>query len=254
MFEHYIIIFLLAHILGDYYIQTEGMAQKKRRSVKALMVHCILYWLTFVVVSIPIFTKELLVYTLILGMGHTIIDIVKYRYTNKTKKITTEQIRLTYITDQFVHIVCIFIVAYIAAKGNPIKMVPFANDFFNTIGISEWRFLKYILLLFLIHKPVNITIKQLLLMYKPLEKTGDPYSLEVDSKKNTGGFIGTIERFIILLLLSMNQFSTIGLVLTAKSIARYDQIAHDKDFAEYYLLGTLMSTGLVIGIYRLFIW
>ena len=38
----------------------------------------------------------------------------------------------------------------------------------------------------------------------------------------------------------------IGLVLTAKSIARYDRISKDKDFAEYYLLGTLLSTAIAI--------
>ena len=44
----------------------------------------------------------------------------------------------------------------------------------------------------------------------------------------------------------MNQYSAIGLVLTAKSIARYDKIAKEPDFAEYYLLGTLLSTVAVI--------
>lgn len=50
----------------------------------------------------------------------------------------------------------------------------------------------------------------------------------------------------MLMFLSLGQYSAIGLVLTAKSIARYDRIAKDKDFAEYYLLGTLMSTLIVI--------
>lgn len=66
--------------------------------------------------------------------------------------------------------------------------------------------------------------------------------------RNAGQFIGTLERVIIFILISINQFDVIGLVLTAKSIARYDQIAHDKKFAEYYLLGTLISTATVIGI------
>jgi hypothetical protein len=37
-----------------------------------------------------------------------------------------------------------------------------------------------------------------------------------------------------------------GVVLTAKSIARYDRISKDQGFAEYYLLGTLMSTACVV--------
>ena len=44
----------------------------------------------------------------------------------------------------------------------------------------------------------------------------------------------------------MNQYSAIGFVLTAKSVARYDKIAKDEKFAEYYLLGTLTSTLCVI--------
>ena len=53
--------------------------------------------------------------------------------------------------------------------------------------------------------------------------------------------IGTIERIIMIILISMNQYSALGLVLTAKSIARYERISKDEGFAEYYLLGTLMS-------------
>ena len=45
----------------------------------------------------------------------------------------------------------------------------------------------------------------------------------------------------MLIFLSLGQYSALGLVLTAKSIARYDKITKDPDFAEYYLLGTLMS-------------
>ena len=51
----------------------------------------------------------------------------------------------------------------------------------------------------------------------------------------------------MFILIYMNQYSATGLVLTAKSIARYNKIANEKDFAEYYLLGTLISLGIVIA-------
>ena len=71
------------------------------------------------------------------------------------------------------------------------------------------------------------------------------YKEEKNKKDNTAvRFIGTIERIIIFI--SIGQYSAIGLVLTAKSIARYDRISKEKDFAEYYLLGTLISTVSVI--------
>jgi hypothetical protein len=55
----------------------------------------------------------------------------------------------------------------------------------------------------------------------------------------------------MLLLLGMGQYAAIALVLTAKSIARYDMLK-DKVFAEYYLLGTLLSTLLVLTVSILF--
>ncbi len=43
----------------------------------------------------------------------------------------------------------------------------------------------------------------------------------------------------------------IGLVLTAKSIARYDKISRSSTFAEYYLIGTLASLIMVLLIHAL---
>ena len=52
----------------------------------------------------------------------------------------------------------------------------------------------------------------------------------------------------MLFFLLIKQYSSVGLVLTAKSIARYNKISEDKEFAEYYLLGTLLSTICVLMI------
>ena len=49
----------------------------------------------------------------------------------------------------------------------------------------------------------------------------------------------------MLMFIAMDQYAAMGLVLTAKSIARYDKITKDEKFAEYYLLGTLLSTACV---------
>lgn len=65
--------------------------------------------------------------------------------------------------------------------------------------------------------------------------------------------IGVLERCIILLMLSVGQYAAIGFVLTAKSIARYNKIGEDARFSEYYLLGTLLSTLLVIGMYLIIV-
>lgn len=45
------------------------------------------------------------------------------------------------------------------------------------------------------------------------------------------------------------QYAAIGFALTAKSLARYKRISEDAQFAEYYLIGTLLSNLLVILFY-----
>ncbi|HHV43826.1 MAG TPA: hypothetical protein GXX57_04055 [Firmicutes bacterium] len=65
-----------------------------------------------------------------------------------------------------------------------------------------------------------------------------------------GRVIGVLERWIICTLVLVSQYGLIGLVLTAKSVARFKQIQEEATFAEYYLMGTLYSTliALVAGI------
>lgn len=60
-----------------------------------------------------------------------------------------------------------------------------------------------------------------------------------------GRWIGILEREIILILGLMGQYGAIGFVLTAKSLARFNQL-NDQSFAEKYLVGTLLSSFLAI--------
>ena len=58
-----------------------------------------------------------------------------------------------------------------------------------------------------------------------------------------GRLIGNLERFLVLTLTLYGQFASIGLVLAAKSVVRFE-MAREK--AEYYLVGTLTSMGLAM--------
>ena len=55
-----------------------------------------------------------------------------------------------------------------------------------------------------------------------------------------GAYIGMLERALILTLLLDGSLVAAGFVLTAKSIARFQEL-NDRRFAEYYLIGTLSS-------------
>lgn len=118
----------------------------------------------------------------------------------------------------------------------------------DILNIDAIVLLKILLAILLLCKPANVTIKKILAVYKPTEK-----ELQKSDTKQAGRLIGTLERLIIISLMSMGQYSAIGLVLTVKSIARYSKISDDPEFAEYYLVGTLLSTLAVLCVYQIMI-
>ncbi|HEX6988881.1 MAG TPA: hypothetical protein VF282_05375 [Bacillota bacterium] len=60
-----------------------------------------------------------------------------------------------------------------------------------------------------------------------------------------GRLIGNLERFIILTLTLHGQLAAVGFVLAAKSVARFEMA---REHAEYFLVGTLTSTGLALTV------
>ena len=83
---------------------------------------------------------------------------------------------------------------------------------------------------------------------------------EGDSKKHptqeeygVGRIIGDLERTLIFLMALQGQLEAAGLVLAAKSIARFKEF-DKQEFAEYYLLGTLSSTLWAILVAKAVLW
>jgi hypothetical protein len=60
-----------------------------------------------------------------------------------------------------------------------------------------------------------------------------------------GATIGVLERLLIVTFVLVGADAAIGFVIAAKTIARFRQL-DDRDFAEYYLLGTLASVSVAI--------
>ena len=64
---------------------------------------------------------------------------------------------------------------------------------------------------------------------------------------NAGMYIGWLERFLVMTALILHSPATAGLILAAKSIARYPEFKREQ-FAEYFLIGTLLSiTAATVG-------
>jgi Protein of unknown function (DUF3307) len=63
--------------------------------------------------------------------------------------------------------------------------------------------------------------------------------------ERVGQAIGVLERLLVVVFVLIRAEVAIGLVLAAKTIARFRQL-DDREFAEYYLLGTLASISVAI--------
>lgn len=245
MFKEYFILLLLAHIIGDFYFQSGKMAKKKEIKIEWILLHSILYWGAFLGVSIIVFSKELFLSGMVLSFIHMVIEFIKFKVIkHKQSGISSIQKRDIYVLEQIIHILCVLVVScYLTYENYHITTYYIFKVFFDIVQISKINMLYWITILLAIHKPANITIVHLISAYKPKKNMNE---LDFTEDYMAGRFIGTLERIVILIFIVIGQYSAIGLVLTAKSIARYDEIAKNKITAEYYLLGTLLSTVFVI--------
>jgi hypothetical protein len=62
-----------------------------------------------------------------------------------------------------------------------------------------------------------------------------------------GRAIGSLERALALTLVLLGEFGAIGFIVAAKALARFKAL-EDREFAEYFLIGTLASLMLALGV------
>ena len=248
MYKKIFTLLFFAHILGDFYFQSQKLVIEKKKSIYKVLLHSIFYTLACFVVITPVINKWLIIAATFISISHLIIDVLKWILVKRVSKDNENMGSIVYVIDQIVRLIFIFIASlFVAARCGLLNVFSGINYIFQVVGIEKWQALSSLSLILLVWKPTNITIKKVLFAYKPKEDS------ENKDVANAGSFIGLLERIAILLFLSINQYSAIGLVLTAKSIARYNKISESKEFAEYYLLGTLLSTIIAIVAYLVII-
>ena len=242
MLRSILCLFLIGHVLGDFYLQSSKMAKDKDKSFKELIKHCGLYLVAMVLAAVPIISWTVIIYAGLIAVTHFIIDLVKFLL--KGSEITKGKEVMLYIIDQVLHIAIATVATWILYNSmNQVEYIACLKGIVDKMHIDLMVVISWVLIILVIIKPVSVTIRTVLNRYRPEsdeEKEGLP---------NAGALIGILERCIILALLFAQQYSAIGFVLTAKSVARYNKIAEDAEFSEYYLLGTLLSTLLVIIAY-----
>ena len=68
----------------------------------------------------------------------------------------------------------------------------------------------------------------------------------IDNKEyNRGKYIGNLERLLVLVVVLLGSYETIGFIIAGKGLIRAKEF-EERDFAEYFLIGTLTSIFIAI--------
>ena len=217
---------LLAHLLGDFFLQpTKWVEENERKKLKSvtLYIHVFVHvaltaLLLWDVSSWPI--------VIIVGISHFIIDGLKLSFQKKSTK------RLFFLVDQLLHIFVILACFVFIHK----------KDHKFNFEITEHHVLLITCLLFLT-VPVAVIMKTIFLKWNIAELTKNNESLT-----DAGKYIGILERILVFIFIVLNHWEAVGFLITAKSVFRFGDLKESKtrQLTEYILIGTLISFGFAI--------
>ena len=219
-------LLLLGHILGDFYFQSNKMAENKNEGIRWLFAHGIVYTLCMAVVLFAgiVRSDNLLLILVLTSLMHFIIDYFK-RFLD-FKRI--------FSIDQLAHILSLIVIWNIWGDGLILK-----DWTFFQISYLQNTVLLIILGILIILKPIGILVAQGDIWDFTQNKTPPN-----DAQQNAGRMIGYLERIIIFFLILNGEYSAIAFVMAAKTVARFPEIkegSEGRSQAEYYLIGTLIS-------------
>jgi len=220
-FQFIFTILFIGHLLGDYYFQSQDMTNRKDEDRRVMLKHGRRY---LYVTAIPFllffcassFRWQLLI--LIVPFSHFGLDFLKAELKKKYERLKDFE-RALFVTDQILHILIIGIIAYIYAIHVGVAYsgisIWFGGIYENLQLAVPYQNLIYLTCLFLfLGKPSNIIIEKII----KTNKTED------SKQKNIMRLIGIFERYLVVILVILQQYTAIAFVLTAKSIVRFEEI------------------------------
>src|SRR5437867_800958 len=243
LFRTFLAIYL-AHLLTDFVFQTHRLVEQKRRGkFVAYFLHgltnylAVIFLVGFFIAGSALLLRTILV-ILALSLVLMLIDFAKIQL---AQKALVKDGAIAYISDQFLHFLCVALAAWLLSP-----CLPFAEV---TALLGRGRAIPsklllvpviYIVVIFgggylirALTRPLAESVK----LYRP-EGRGEPM-------QNAGLYIGWLERFLLLTALLLQSPGTTGLILAAKAIARYPEFKSEH-FAEYFLIGTLLSFSIAV--------
>lgn len=166
--------------------------------------------------------------------------------TKSTKKM------IVFLVDQCISIGSIIVVT----KTFPIELNEFFYNIYSTGSVTYTMIGNVFIVLYASFSGAEVVPYILECIYKGVDNYVEKMS-EISNKGQsddsspqalthefeqvkTGRIIGILERMLMLIFLCLNQLSLIGFIIAIKSLCRF-KLMENKTFAEYYLIGTMLS-------------
>lgn len=233
-----VIVFLICHFLGDFIFQPQVLVELKYAKLRYQVLHSLIYAVIFMVTfSFYLSIIYTLIGTVLVFTLHFVIDWLRIKSDKENSSAGFKL--LSFSLDQVTHIALtvLITIAVDTFSKNPnvffdgsVRIIPNIDNVILSLVI-----LSYIIIL----SPTSVLIKHLFrFFFKQVDI--NPLSGEETREANIGSLIGKLERILILTLGIIGLYSSIAIVLAAKSLARFKQL-EDREFAERYLVGTLIS-------------
>ena len=152
-----LLVLLIAHLLGDFYLQSRKIADGKKKQYASLLVHGAVYASPIVLLGVFCMDIRLLWLALAFALAHLLIDSLKFWI------VRDKQSPAIYIIDQLVHLASLW---GLAALFKDVAVYPQVLQFFGSACLPLDSFLRGLLLFLIILKPTNITFKYLFAQFK----------------------------------------------------------------------------------------
>lgn len=234
---------VLAHVIADFILQSPQVAAGKCRGLpRAYLLHFGGHFIALALLTHPYFSPATVLLWFALPAAHLLLDWLK----NHLFPPEHPADAFIFVLDQALHLLLIFAAWQWIDPPLCKPVASFYQSLLAPAGRSLLGGAAQFLLIAVIYGYVifggavlvrKVLDLETLRLPEPAGKFGDT--------RQAGRYIGMFERALIITLTLTGAFTSIAFVFTAKSIARYKEL-ENRDFAEYYLAGTLLSTLLAI--------
>lgn len=216
---------LVAHIIGDFFLQTDTICEgKNSKGFRRLIYLAIHSGINAALAYLLVGMWECWLIPVVVFVTHYIIDYVKSCVNSKDTWI--------FIIDQLAHITVIVLLwAWITDT-----QLCLSGDW-----LSNYRIWVVAVCYLLALKPSSILLGTFIAKWTPKEN-------DKNSLPNAGSWIGYLERILILTFMLVGCMEGIGFLLAAKSVFRFGELtkAREVKITEYVMIGTLSSFTIAI--------